>query len=126
MHVDLKILSGRNTYGKGASADYVGRFKQDEAAMRRFAVVYIDYDKRVERLIGDAKIVEKVWAIRAACEALQLKHIVSTRSIAMATDGKQGGGTMAHIDAAILYAGLPEETKKQVTSQMAKARREEV
>lgn len=45
---DFRIIACANTYGTGASMEYVGRNQLDGATLNRFAILEVDYDKRIE------------------------------------------------------------------------------
>lgn len=124
-HEKYVAIACLNTWGNGASADYVGRYKQDAAAMSRFVKVYIGYDPAIEKRCGPKDIVERVQAVRAACEALSIRHIVSTRMIVQATAARKGSAygkaTKAEIDRDIIFAGLDDDAIAQIKSQMRDA-----
>jgi cytidylate kinase len=112
---------GRSFHVNGATAQYVGRYKQDAAAMDRFVPVYIDYDARVEDKIGDADIVERVRAVRTACDLLGIQHVCSYRMIKKATKARAAKATRAEIDRDIIFARLDADTVKQIKAQIATA-----
>jgi hypothetical protein len=89
-HDDFVAVACMNTWGNGATADYVGRYKQDAASMSRFVKVFIDYDVNIEAVVaGKHKdVAQRVWDLREACETLGLRHIVSTRMIVQAVAGR--------------------------------------
>ena len=118
-HADFIAVACMNTYGNGASADYVGRYKQDAAAMSRYVRVFIDYDADIEKRCGPRDIVERLWAIRKACAALGIRHILSTRQIADAHAARSiGKATKAEIDRDIFFAGLDESIVTQIKTAM--------
>jgi hypothetical protein len=118
-HEEYVAIACMNTWGQGASADYVGRYKQDAAAMSRFVKVFIDYDEEIEATLGPDDIVLRVWAIRKACETLSLRHVVSTRMIVQAAAARKlGKATKREIDRDIFFAGLDDAQIKQVKAQM--------
>src|SRR4029077_13513437 len=47
-HKDFYCFAAANTFGLGASDDYVGRMKQDAAFLDRFPSIYLDYDETLE------------------------------------------------------------------------------
>lgn len=49
MHPDFVLFAGANTFGSGASRQYVGRNQLDAATLSRFSVVYMDIDEQLER-----------------------------------------------------------------------------
>ena len=119
-HESFVAICCMNTYGNGASADYVGRFKQDAASMSRFVKVYIDYDVRVERRIAGehVDILQRVWDLREACTSLGIRHIVSTRMIDQARKARVAKVTRKCLDRDVLFAGLDDGAIKQVKAQM--------
>ncbi len=106
-----------NTWGNGATADYVGRFKQDAAAMSRFVKVQVGYDRKIEARIAGRKnldIATRVWDLREACEALGIQHVASTRMIIQAVAGRSVKCTKTEIDRDVLFAGLNDDVVKQL------------
>lgn len=120
-HESLRVIACLNTYGNGASADYVGRYKQDAAAMNRYVKVFIDYDPQVEKLCGPKDIVKRCQTVRIACVRLGIRHIVSTRTIALAAKARTAKVTKSEIDRDIIFPGLDENAIKQIKAQMLKA-----
>jgi cobaltochelatase CobS len=125
MHADYIAIACMNTFGNGATAQYVGRYKQDAAAMDRFVPVYIDYDARVEDRIGDADIVDRVRQVRTACDLLGIQHVCSYRMIKKATKARAAKATRAEIDRDIIFARLDADTIKQIKAQTAAAKKSE-
>jgi cobaltochelatase CobS len=125
-HEDYVAIACMNTYGNGATADYVGRFKQDAASMSRFVKVHVGYDRNVEAMIaGDNRdIAQRVWDLRDACEALGIRHIVSTRMIVFGIAARAEKATKKEIDEDIFFAGLDDGAVKQVKSQMLRIKKE--
>ncbi len=121
-HASYTAICTLNTWGQGATADYVGRFKQDGAAMDRLVKVFIDYDVTLEKRLGPKDIVQRVHNLREAVNLLGIRHIVSTRKIIFASKAREKGVSKAEIDRDILFAGLDDETLKQVKAQMKQAR----
>jgi hypothetical protein len=131
-HDDYVAIACMNTFGTGASADYVGRYKQDAAAMDRFVKVYVGYDAIVERKIAgkNVDILHRVWATRAACEELGIRHIVSMRMIKKACVARAYKATKAEIDQDIIFAGLDDaaiaQLKPRVTAKVKELREKEL
>ena len=120
-HEDFVAICCMNTFGNGATAEYVGRFKQDAAAMSRFVKVQVDYDTKIEARIAGKKnldIAQRVWDLRTACEALGIRHVCSTRMIVQAVAGRKVKCTKAEIDRDVLFAGLDEGAVAQLKTKM--------
>ena len=99
-HKDFYCLAAANTYGLGADRMFVGRNQIDAATLDRFAVVDVDCDEEMEKLItqNDAWF-QRVVTIRKAVNSLKIRHIVSPRA--------------SYYGAALLAAGLPQNTVEE-------------
>jgi cobaltochelatase CobS len=92
-HRDCVIIAAGNTYGHGATSDYVGRFKQDAAFMDRFAFLNWETDEELERATcPDRDWCAFVQKTRARARSQGLKVIISPRA--------------SYYGAALLAAGL--------------------
>jgi MoxR-like ATPase len=80
-HKDFRCLASANTYGTGATLQFVGRNKLDGATLDRFVVIEHDYDSKLEfALCGNDKWAERVLSIRKSIDKLGIRHIVSPRA----------------------------------------------
>lgn len=80
-----------NTWGLGATAEYVGRTRIDGATMNRLVQIFIDYDENLElaMLPNNATVqsyVKKVQALRKAADKLKIKHLISPRQSEFGAD----------------------------------------
>ena len=82
-HENFRIIACANTYGTGASMEYVGRNQLDGASLNRFAVVEVNYDTRIEENVsgGNKDILEFCREFRKICNKNGINHIVSYREI---------------------------------------------
>lgn len=81
MHKDCRFIAAANTFGTGATHEYVGRTKIDAATVDRFIMLDWQYDEILERAIaGDNEWTSYVQKIRAACKAAGVKHLVTPRA----------------------------------------------
>jgi len=82
-HPNFRIIAAGNTYGQGASLQYVGRYQLDAASLDRFAVIDMTYDKNIEMIIAnnDAALVDAIRKIREIVQKNSLRIIVSYRAI---------------------------------------------
>lgn len=82
-HPNFRIVAAGNTYGQGATLQYVGRYQLDAASLDRFAVVELTYDAAIERIIagGDDEIVEAVHVLRKITRESNLRIVMSYRAI---------------------------------------------
>jgi hypothetical protein len=116
-------VAAANTWGHGATDQYVGRVKQDGAAIDRFVFVRIDYDEQLERdLVGPQY---EAWArsvqrVRQACSNLGVKHIVSPRATVQGALLLAQGADKETVIRSVLRKGLDEPTWQKVESEARK------
>jgi len=81
-HADFKCIGAANTFGAGATADYVGRTRIDAAFLQRFgARLTWAYDEALETaLTGDAAWSARVQNARAKAKANGLKVLITPRA----------------------------------------------
>jgi cobaltochelatase CobS len=81
MHEDFRFVATANTWGKGATRDYVGRNSLDAASLARFnAQFYIDYDEELELAFADnPEYSSYVIKVRKAVEELGIRKIIQPR-----------------------------------------------
>ena len=68
-HKDFRLCASANTYGYGATRQYIGRNPLDAATRDRFAMIAVDYDEDLEKQIGP--VPEWTFFVQA------LRHTVS-------------------------------------------------
>jgi MoxR-like ATPase len=80
-HENFRLVACANTYGLGGDDVYVGRNQLDGASLDRFAVVYFDYDKVLEKnLVINTEWADFIQALRDKLKQRKIKHIVSMRA----------------------------------------------
>lgn len=81
-HEDFRCIAGANTYGKGATYQYVSRNQLDDATLNRFMQVKIDYSPTIEEsLTDDADLLAFIREFRKLCKEYGINHVVSYRNI---------------------------------------------
>lgn len=90
---NVALIAAANTYGSGADMMYAARNQLDAATLDRFYVVEMDYDKALERRLGDERIVQWAHALRDKVKQHRIRRVVSTRTIM-----KMSAATKAGID----------------------------
>jgi hypothetical protein len=102
-HHDSVIIAAGNTWGDGATNDFVGRNKLDGAFKSRFPVrITWDYDESLERAIsGNVDWACRVQKARAAARRAGLKVIIDPR--------------MTQAGAALIASGMTFDTAAQLT-----------
>jgi MoxR-like ATPase len=96
-HPNAVILAAANTFGSGASREFVGRNRQDGASLDRFkaGTVVLDYNETVERaLCPDSDLYETMMAWRAKIREHRLERTVSTRFVEYAYKLTRAGDTL--------------------------------
>jgi len=114
-HPNCIIIAAANTYGTGATAQYVGRGQIDAATLDRFtgAVFTIGYDEALERqLCPDETTREIVQNMRKACEASGMRRIVSTRAVIAAARMNAAGFDASEIIDRLTQGWTMEEKRK--------------
>lgn len=85
-HDDFRIVATANTFGHGASRQYVGRNQLDAATLDRFVTIAWDIDDKVESSLAGTTDVGKKWlaVVRAvrkkAIDELELRVVISPRA----------------------------------------------
>lgn len=85
-HEDFRMVATANTYGHGASRQYVGRNQLDAATLDRFVTVAWDIDDKVEANLAGTEPEGKRWlaVVRAvrkkAIDELELRVVISPRA----------------------------------------------
>jgi cobaltochelatase CobS len=109
------VLACANTYGMGASAQYVGRSALDGATLDRFVRLTWGYDEALElKLCGNAEWHQRVVAIRKACEATSSRVIVSPRASINGAALIAAGDTMKEAEEATIWAGVPTDVQTRI------------
>jgi len=80
-HPDFVVIATGNTFGHGATAQYVGRNPLDGATLDRYVNIPMGYDEELERSIaGNDEWVDFVQAVRHVAEEHKMRYIVSPRA----------------------------------------------
>lgn len=80
-HKDFRCGASANTWGFGGSANYVGRYKQDDAFLDRFVAIAWDYDEELERqLAGNDDWTSRVQRWRSRAREAGIKVVISPRA----------------------------------------------
>lgn len=84
-HADFKFIATANTYGNGASRQYVGRNQLDAATLDRFTVLDWQLDDKLEQQMVAPYKFGKDWLnvvrqVRAIVEEQEIRAIISPRA----------------------------------------------
>lgn len=112
-HPEFVAVASANTWGNGATADYVGRNKIDGATLSRFVRIEVDYDEALERDMAGKD--GKEWAvfvqgIRKAVAKCGVKILVTPRATLQGAALLAAGMDRAEVEAATVFAGVDSDT----------------
>jgi MoxR-like ATPase len=127
MHEDFRMVATANTFGNGASRQYVGRNQLDAATLDRFTVITWDIDNRIEEAIAQQsptygeRWLRVVRAVRhEAIDNLELRAVVSPRATLRGATLLESGVEYEHAVEVALLANLP-EAEREVLRNLANA-----
>lgn len=113
VHANLRIMATANTWGTGATSEYVGRNKLDEATLSRYVKLMVDYDESLERsLVGKeyADWAKFVQATRAASREFGIKKLITPRMTLQGARCLAAGMSGSRVADVVLYAGMDSGT----------------
>ena len=116
-HAECRIIATANTWGLGATADYVGRSKIDAAFLSRFPVrLAWDYDTALEVAIsGNPDFARRVQAARERARAAGLKVLIDPRATIAGAALIAGGFTHDEAAGLTYLANLSDDQKRLVS-----------
>ena len=82
-HPNFRVIAAGNTFGHGASYQYVGRNQLDGASLDRFALIRMSYDPAVEASLagGEKELLDFIREFRTTAENNKVFSIISYRAI---------------------------------------------
>lgn len=115
-HKDFIAVMAGNTYGTGATAEYVGRNKIDAATLDRFVFIEVPYDENLEMVIATNKAwCRKVQQFRAQAEKKKVKCIISPRATFNGQAMLAAGMEEAFVLKTTVFKGLSEDEIRLLT-----------
>ncbi len=125
-HPDFYFIAAANTYGNGATLDYVGRNPLDASTLSRFAFIPIDYDEKLERemVIKEhgkkyASWVHLVQTTRKVARDLQIPHcIISPRASRDGAALLKGGLSKDFVFNSTVIKGLPHDDAVKLNNRL--------
>lgn len=118
-HSDFKCIAAGNTYGHGATHDYVGRAKQDAAFLDRFVSLEWSVDEALERSIAlsaiadqalGGKWIDHVQSVRGRVRAAGIRVVISPRASIHGCKLLQAGLLWGEVVEACLRRGMAAES----------------
>lgn len=106
-HKDFVCICAANTWGNGATNEYVGRMKQDSAFLDRFIAVEVNYDPKLERALAqnDAWF-NRIQEVRKRIKAKGLRVIVSPRATLAGAQALADGQAWAEVELEVLASKM--------------------
>ena len=123
-HKDFYCIATANTYGSGASRQYVGRNQLDAAFLDRFVFIDWPYDEELEKNMTDnAEWAEFVQKVRHAINKLGfgkmgVRHIVSPRATENGAALLEAGIDRRRVEEMAIWKGLERETVQMIINNM--------
>lgn len=121
-HRDFACVAAANTWGHGATTEYVGRNRMDAAFLDRFAQLTWDYDEELEReLAAPSGDVGRAWCLevqrlRAEVRRRGLKVVVSPRATIYGCRLLAVGMTVDEVRDATVMAKLSQQDRDNLAA----------
>lgn len=114
-HPDCVLIAAANTFGHGATHEYVGRLKLDAAFLKRFAFLSWEYDESLELATCPNKDwCKRVQAIRAKVKARGIRVLVTPRESYIGADLLAAGIEQSEVENMTIRSGMTAEQWEQV------------
>ena len=128
-HTDFIAIAAANTFGNGASREYVGALQLDAATLDRFVMLAWEYDEKLERDLATATFaasggtnftileawIVKVRNARAKASELKVRHVISPRASIVGADLLAVGIPESTVAACVLWKGLDSDTIERLS-----------
>jgi len=112
-HADFQCVATANTWGSGASREYVGRNPMDAASKDRFFPIEIMYDEQLERVLcGNDAWCSLVQKVRKACEGERI--VISPRASIGGAKLLNAGMSRSKVIEVAILKGCSEDIKQKI------------
>lgn len=121
-HEDFRLIASANTFGTGASRQYVGRNQLDAATLDRFTTIEWPIDERVEAAMAGTTANGKKWlnvvrTVRRRClDELDLRVVISPRAVQRGVALLEAGVAFSEVLEMALIANIPSNEKSGIKS----------
>ena len=122
-HENFILITGGNTYGDGASDEYVGREQLDAATLDRFAMIEWGYDETLEFVAAgpDAgEWVEYVQRVRKAAAKAQVDLLITPRASINGAQLLRNGMARTVVENLTIWKGISADAKRTIKAELAK------
>ena len=104
-----------NTYGTGASLEYIGRNRLDSATLDRFVVINVDYDKKLEKELTHHDLwLQTIEKMRENIINQGLKVIVSPRASMQGADLLDAGFDINKVLEMCVFKGVGKDVQNKL------------
>lgn len=109
---NVYFVAAGNTVGSGSDELYTGRMVLDQATLDRFAIIEIDYDKRIERKLSnnDEELVKFVRNLRQQSKEKGIRATFSYRCISMSAKLINANMDIKDILVIAIFKGMDKDT----------------
>lgn len=138
-HKDFVCVAAANTYGTGASREYVGRNPLDAATLDRFVFLDFCYDPGLEaHMVGLEGVpspnfeleegglckteqwLKKIEKSRKGIKELGVRTVISPRATLFGTKLTKAGVGVKHLERMLIYKGMEETTRLKLANLLAR------
>ena len=119
-HQNFRMVATANTYGNGASRQYVGRNQLDAATLDRFATLEWNIDDKIEQSLAGTSEDGKRWlsVVRAVrkkvLDELELRVVISPRATQRGALALEAGLAFEDVLKIALTGNIPASSQKEV------------
>ncbi len=116
-HADFRCCAAANTFGQGATREYVGRNKLDEAFLQRFVPFEWGYDNDLElAMTANAEWAKRVQGIRARIEKRGLRVMITPRQTVQGAEMLACGISQDDVETMLFRNRMTDDQWMQVAS----------
>ena len=114
-HANFYCIAAGNTFGQGATREYVGRNPLDAASLDRFAFIDFGYDEDLERHIaGNDNWTSYVQSVRAAVVLLKIRAVVTPRASITGAKLLAAGEEVQMVKMMVIFKGMDAEMIRKI------------
>lgn len=120
MHPNFHMVATANTFGNGASRQYVGRNQLDAATLDRFTVLNWNIDDKIEASLAGTEADGKKWlnvvrtVRKRVTEELDLRVVVSPRATLRGATLLSAGMSFEDVMVSALTGNIPDSSRKEI------------
>ena len=118
-HDDFVCIATANTFGNGASREYVGRTQLDGATLDRFIFIQVNYDEALElSSAGNDDWCNFIQTVRHAASLLELRVIISPRASIQGAKLLAAGIKKSDVADFVLWRGIDAATRTKIKNKV--------